>query len=205
MTTYRDAPFSEPYEPNSYYDARFDKQAVKILPGEYFATSNDVMIVTVLGSCVSVCLRDPFAGIGGMNHFLLPNDTAKHQENLGRPARYGQHAIDLLISEVEKLGAVRTRLEAKVFGGGNVLKGLTVNNIGDMNADFVLQYLSEVNIPVAAKDLLDIYPRKVYFFPKTGKVLVKKFKQLNNTTIVERESAYRMKLSTDEEWRTVEK
>jgi len=65
--------------------------------------------------------------------------------------------------------------------------------------------LSELNIPVAAKDLLDIYPRKVYFFPKTGKVLVKKIKQLNNTTIVERESAYRMKLSTDEEWRTVEK
>lgn len=205
MTKHQDAPFSEPYEPNSYYDPRFEKQAVKILPGEYFATSNDVMIVTVLGSCVSVCLRDPFAGIGGMNHFLLPNDHAQQQEQFSRPARYGRHAIDILISEIEKLGALRTRLEAKVFGGGNVLKGLTVSNIGDMNSDFVLNYLSELNIPIAAQDLLDTYPRKVYFFPKTGQVLVKKIKHLNNTTIVERESAYRMKLSADDQWHTMEK
>ncbi|HCS66111.1 MAG TPA: chemoreceptor glutamine deamidase CheD [Cellvibrio sp.] len=180
--------------PTTYYDRYFERHAVKILPGEYFVTNGDKMIVTVLGSCVAVCLRDKTNGIGGMNHFLLPNDGSNETGLLTESARYGVYAMELLINHLLKMGATRARMEAKVFGGGNVLRGLKVNNVGQRNVEFVLDYLQTERIPVVAKDLLDDYPRKVYFFPDTGKVLVKKIKSLHNTTIVDRESEYRMKV-----------
>lgn len=180
--------------PTTYYDRHFERHAVKILPGEYFVTNGDKMIVTVLGSCVAVCLRDKVNGIGGMNHFLLPNDGSNETGLLTESARYGVYAMELLINHLLKMGATRARMEAKVFGGGNVLRGLKVNNVGQRNVEFILDYLQIERIPVVAKDLLDDYPRKVYFFPDTGKVLVKKIKSLHNTTIVDRESEYRMKV-----------
>lgn len=180
--------------PNRYFDRNFDRDAVKILPGEYYATKDDTMIVTVLGSCVAVCLSDASTGIGGMNHFLLPNDETTGMEVLSESARYGVFAMELLINQMLKLGAQRKRLEAKVFGGGNVLKGLTLNNVGERNADFTINYLKAERIPVLASDLLDIYPRKVYFFPDTGKVMVRKIKSLHNSTIIDRESEYRMRI-----------
>lgn len=180
--------------PAVYYDRHFERQAVKILPGEYYVTNGDKMIVTVLGSCVAVCLRDKVIGIGGMNHFLLPNDGSNETGLLTESARYGVYAMELLINHLLKMGANRARMEAKVFGGGNVLRGLTVNNVGQRNAEFVLDYLHNERIPIVAKDLLDEFPRKVYFFPDTGKVLVKKIKYLHNTTIIDRESEYRMRV-----------
>jgi chemotaxis protein CheD len=180
--------------PAVYYDRHFERQAVKILPGEYYVTNGDKMIVTVLGSCVAVCLRDKAVGIGGMNHFLLPNDGSNETGLLTESARYGVYAMELLINHLLKMGANRARMEAKVFGGGNVLRGLTVNNVGQRNAEFVLDYLHNERIPIVAKDLLDEFPRKVYFFPDTGKVLVKKIKSLHNTTIMDRESEYRMRV-----------
>jgi chemotaxis protein CheD len=180
--------------PTTYYDRHFERHAVKILPGEYFVTNGDKLIVTVLGSCVAVCLRDKVNGIGGMNHFLLPNDGTNETGLLTESARYGVYAMELLVNHLLKMGATRARMEAKVFGGGNVLPGLKINNVGQRNVEFVLDYLQTERIPVVAKDLLDDYPRKVYFFPDTGKVLVKKIKSLHNTTIVDRESEYRMKV-----------
>ena len=180
---------------NSYFDSHFKQEAVKILPGEYFATRKNTIIVTVLGSCVSACLRDPVAKVSGMNHFLLPSDTNPGVQTITDSARYGNFAMEKLINEMLKLGASKARLEAKVFGGGNVLKGLTVNNIGERNAEFVLDYLAIENIPLLNADLLDQYPRKVYFFPVTGQVKVRKIKSLNNTTILDRESMYRSKVS----------
>lgn len=186
--------FNNPHvAPNRYFDRHFEREAVKILPGEYYATTNDTLIVTVLGSCVSVCLRDPVAGVSGMNHFLLPNEGGGN-DVLSESARYGVYAMDILINHMLKLGASRYRMEAKVFGGGNVLKGFTSTSVGERNSEFVLDYLKTENIPILAKDLLDIYPRKVYFFPDTGQVLVRKIKSLHNTTIMDRESAYRMQL-----------
>ncbi|WP_331353401.1 chemoreceptor glutamine deamidase CheD [Cellvibrio sp. UBA7671] len=180
--------------PTTYYDRHFERHAVKILPGEYFVTNGDKLIVTVLGSCVAVCLRDKVNGIGGMNHFLLPNDGTNETGLLTESARYGVYAMELLVNHLLKMGATRARMEAKVFGGGNVLPGLKVNNVGQRNVEFVLDYLQTERIPIVAKDLLDDYPRKVYFFPDTGKVLVKKIKSIHNTTIVDRESEYRMKV-----------
>ncbi|EGM70008.1 chemoreceptor glutamine deamidase CheD [Shewanella sp. HN-41] len=180
--------------PNRYFDHHFSCDAVKILPGEYYATRENTMIVTVLGSCVSVCLYDPVLHIGGMNHFLLPNQNGTGTGILTDTARYGVYAMELLINELLKLGARRQSLEAKVFGGGNMLTGITVHNIGERNAEFVLEYLNMENIPVIAADLLDIYPRKVYFFPATGLVKVRKIKVLHNSTILDRESEYRLRI-----------
>ncbi len=174
--------------PNRYFDRQFNIEAVKILPGEYFVTPRDMLIVTVLGSCVSVCMRDASSGIGGMNHFMLPGDTGAANIVSGS-ARYGTYAMEILINHLLKLGASRKRLEAKVFGGGGVLQSMN-NNVGEKNAEFVLAYLKTEGIPVVAKDLLDIYPRKVYFFPAEGRVLVRKLKSLHNRTILDRELEY---------------
>lgn len=182
-----------------YYDRTFDCEAAKISPGEYYYTDKNMLIVTVLGSCVSACIRDKITGIGGMNHFMLP-DSAKADKDspVSESMRYGTYAMEVLINQLLRNGARRENLEAKIFGGGNVLRSFTTNNVGDRNAEFVKKYLKDEGIKVTGEDLLDIYPRKVYYFPKTGKVLVKKLKQLNNYTLVKREEAYSSKLKTND-------
>jgi chemotaxis protein CheD len=185
----------EHFATNVYYDRTFDCDAAKILPGEYYYTCKDMMIVTVLGSCVSACIRDRVTGIGGMNHFMLP-DGGEVDSPVSASMRYGTYAMEVLINDLLKAGAKRENLEAKVFGGGNVLRGFIAINVGERNAQFVRNYLRAENIRVIAEDLNDIYPRKVYFFPRTGKVLVKKLKQLNNNTLVNREQDYASKLQT---------
>lgn len=185
--------FTEHLASNRYRDNNFNVEAVKILPGEYFATTDNIMIVTTLGSCVSVCLRDPITRAAGMNHFLLPANLDKQVLN-SDSARYGVYAMEVLINHLMKLGAVKHRLEAKVFGGGNVLRQLRTNSVGQQNSEFVLKYLEAENIPLKAQDLLGEFPRKVYFFPLTGEVKVRKLKTLHNTTIIDREVEYREKV-----------
>jgi chemotaxis protein CheD len=185
----------EHFATNVYYDRTFDCDAAKILPGEYYFTCKDMLIVTVLGSCVSACIRDRVTGIGGMNHFMLP-DSGDGDSPISASMRYGTYAMEVLINDLLKAGARRENLEAKVFGGGNVLRGFIAINVGERNAQFVREYLRTENIRVAAEDLNDIHPRKVYFFPRTGKVLVKKLKQLNNNTLVNREQDYASRLQT---------
>lgn len=186
--------FQEVLAPNLYYDRQFETEAAKIMPGEYYATTRDMLVVTVLGSCVSACLRDKDSGIGGMNHFMLPHSDNDPQNPLSTSARYGTYAMEILINHITKLGAKRSNFEAKVFGGGNVLRGFTVTNVGERNADFVLDFLRTEKIKIVAQDLLDIYPRKVYYFPKTGRALVKKLKGVHNNTIVDREKEYESRL-----------
>ena len=178
-----------------YYDRTFDCDAAKILPGEYYCTYKDMLIVTVLGSCVSACIRDRVSGIGGMNHFMLPDGGDGSDPLISASARYGTYAMEVLINELLKAGARRENLEAKVFGGGNVLRGLTALNVGERNAAFVRGYLKAEGIRVLAEDLNDIFPRKVYFFPRTGRVLVKKLRELNNNTLVNREQDYASRLA----------
>jgi len=180
---------------NIYYDRGFDTDAAKILPGEYYFTPKDMVIVTVLGSCVSACIRDRVSGIGGMNHFMLPND-GNEGGIISASMRYGTYAMEILINELLKAGARRENLEAKVFGGGHVLQGFIAINVGERNSQFVKEYLKTEGIRIVAEDLEDIYPRKVYFFPRTGKVMVKKLKQLHNNTLANREQDYANRLST---------
>lgn len=182
---------------NLYFDSSFACQAAKLLPGEYYVTMKEMVLVTVLGSCVAACIRDPDFGIGGMNHFMLPESVHEPDNPLSSSARYGTYAMEVLINELIKLGARRNRLQAKVFGGGNVLRGFTATNVGERNAAFVLEYLKTENIPILAKDLVDIYPRKVYFWPHDGRVMVRKLRSIHNTTIMKREGDYSRKLTTD--------
>lgn len=184
--------YDEHLATNHYRDRNFDSEATKILPGEYFVTQQDVVLVTVLGSCVAACVRDTELGIGGMNHFMLPDEGVK--EMVSSSARYGTYAMEILINHLLKLGARRNRLEAKVFGGGAVLESLINSNVGVRNAEFVLNYLKTEKIPIVAKDLLDSYPRKVYYFPRLGRVLVKKLHRVHNDTLFSREREYRARL-----------
>lgn len=186
--------FEEVLAPTHYYDRNFEIEAAKILPGEYYVTGRDMLLVTVLGSCVSACIRDPRSGIGGMNHFMLPEVGGDEHNPLSTSARYGGYAMEVLINQLVKLGAQRHRLEAKVFGGAAVLRGFTTVNVGEKNSEFVLEYLRKERIRVVAQDLQDLYPRKVYFWPATGRVLVRKLKSVHNNTIIEREKDYGQRL-----------
>lgn len=178
----------------TYFDRHFDTEAAKILPGEYYVTQKDMLLVTVLGSCVAACIRDTGTGVGGMNHFMLPDGGGDEASPFGASARYGVYAMEILIHHLLKLGARHSRLEAKVFGGGNVLRGLKVADVGPRNARFVLEFLATENIKVAAQDLIDVYPRKVYFYPRTGRVMMKKLRSLHNATLFEREHDYSLRL-----------
>jgi chemotaxis protein CheD len=186
----------EQFATNVYYDRTFDCEAAKILPGEYYHTGRDMLIVTVLGSCVSACIRDRISGIGGMNHFMLP-DGGDSNSPVSASMRYGTYAMEVLINELLKAGARRENMEAKVFGGGAVLKGFTAINVGSRNAAFVINYLKTEKMRVLAEDLNDVYPRKVYFFPRTGKVLVKKLMQTHNDTLARRELDYASRLKVE--------
>jgi chemotaxis protein CheD len=173
-----------------YFDRAFGCDAAKILPGEFYCTRRDIMIVTVLGSCVSACIRDRVSGIGGMNHFMLPDSGESADVLHSASARYGIYAMDVLIEELLKMGARRETLEAKVFGGGAVLRGITSLNVGERNALFVREYLKAQKITIAAEDLNDVVARKVYFFPRSGRVMVKKIREFHNETLANRELEY---------------
>jgi len=152
-----------------FFDHHFQSDAVKVLPGEYFVANNPIVIMTVLGSCIAACIWDAKAGVGGMNHFMLPDG-----DSTDTSGRYGSYAMELLINEMIKLGARRESMQAKVFGGGQVMAGFTTMNVGERNTKFVLDYLHTERITVVSKDVLDIYPRKVCFFPTSGKAMVKR-------------------------------
>lgn len=178
---------------NRYFDRHFGSDAVKLLPGEYYVTQEGLLLVTVLGSCIAACIRDVATGIGGMNHFMLPEAGAGDSVS-GSPARYGTFAMEILINSLLKLGARRSFLEAKVFGGGAVMRELSSSTVGVRNAEFAVQYLRDEGIKIVGQDILGELPRKVYFFPQTGKVLIRKIKEMKNTTILDREQNYRARL-----------
>ena len=186
---------SDGFAKNLYFDRTFETEAAKLLPGEFYVTGSNMVLVTVLGSCVSACIRDARTGVGGMNHFMLP-EGGNADEVANASARYGTYAMEVLINTILKQGARRDNLEAKVFGGGNVLEGLTVANVGPRNAAFVRAFLKTEGIPLRAHDLEDIYPRKVYFFPRTGRAMVRKLKGASDTGLIAREREYGRRLVT---------
>jgi chemotaxis protein CheD len=165
-----------------FYDAHFRNDAVKILPGEYFVHNEDLLIMTTLGSCIAACLWDRNARVGGMNHFMLP-------EGAGESGRYGSYAMELLINEMMKRGASRMTMEAKVFGGGQVVAGMNSMNVGERNTNFVIDYLKTERIPIMSKDVLDIYPRKVCFLPASGKAMIKRLAPTNAEALVAQDRA----------------
>jgi chemotaxis protein CheD len=171
--------------------------SAKILPGEFYVSSQGEMISTVLGSCVSACIRDPIMGVGGMNHFMLPATKENLMEisKLNDAARYGNFAMEEMINVILKAGGKKENLEVKLFGGGKVLAGMNTLDIGSKNISFVRGYVTLENLNVISSDLGDVYPRKVLYFSETGKVKMKKLKTVHNKTIAAREKSYKEKIS----------
>lgn len=165
-----------------YYDPHFQLNSAKVLPGEYFVSRDEMAIVTVLGSCIAACLWDRFMRIGGMNHFMLPDGDSSDVSG-----RYGSYAMELLINEMLKLGARRESMQAKIFGGAQVMANFTTMNVGERNTSFVTEYLQTERIPIVSEDVLDIYPRKVVFFPSTGKAMVKRLAHAHPEALVQQE------------------
>jgi len=185
---------------NRYWDRLNSVSAAKLLPGEYYVTTAGEMIVTVLGSCVSACVRDIRLGVGGMNHFMLPLDASGGNSAWGAAVsaatRYGNVAMERLINDILKLGGRRDSLEFKLVGGGKVMRTMSLD-IGARNISFVRKYVAEEGFAVAGEDLGDIYPRKVCYFPDSGRIRVKKLTTLHNDTLIERERHYLDDLDRD--------
>lgn len=179
---------------NRYWDKRMDMPAAKILPGECYVSDKGEMIATVLGSCVSACIRDKIIGIGGMNHFMLPvqkgDRLIQRADSVNSELCYGNWAMEFLINSILKMGGKRERLEVKVFGGGRVLSGMTKIDVGKRNVEFVIDYLERDGLQIVARDLGSTYPRKVLYFPDTGAVKVKRLIHTKNDTLEKREKAY---------------
>ena len=175
------------------WDVALGHWCAKILPGEFYITRSEEAITTVLGSCISACIRDPMVGVGGMNHFMLPEDTTQGKstwldEDAGLATRYGSFAMESLVNGLLKLGARRERLEVKLFGGGHILNvGI---DVGDRNIEFARRFLKTEGFSVVAEDVGLNVPRRVVYFPTTGKVRVKHLRTLDTREIAQREQQY---------------
>lgn len=177
-----------------YWDSGHACTAAKILPGEYYVTRERELITTVLGSCISACIRDRELGVGGMNHFMLPElerdacGLDSGQLLLSRATRYGNVAMEHMINGILKLGGRKVRLEAKIFGGGRILPNLS--DVGARNIRFVRDYLDTEGIPVVSEDVGEVHPRKLVYFPHSGRALVKRLGPIPRANLVQRETAY---------------
>jgi len=176
---------------NRYWDITHKLPAAKLLPGEYYVTTSNEIITTVLGSCVSACVWDENSQVGGMNHFMLPlseNGKWGGSDLLSTSTRYGNYAMEHMINDILNNGGKKNNLIIKIFGGGKIISEMS--NIGRKNVEFVHGYIRDEGIKLIGEDTGDIYPRKVVFFPTTGRVRVKKLKNLHNDTIITREKEY---------------
>lgn len=175
---------------NRYWDKTRGLWGAKIMPGQYYVTIADEIVTTVLGSCISVCIRDSKLGIGGMNHFMLPA-SGEDSAALGKSSdadRYGNYAMEHLINSIMKNGGRRQFLELKIFGGGKILQNMT--DVGQRNIDFIHSYVQTEGFNVIAEDTGDIFPRKVVYHPASGKAQVKRLRSMHNDTVVTRERSY---------------
>lgn len=174
------------------YDPQTGHHVVKIFSGDWHvSTEPGEMLATILGSCVAACIRDPIAGVGGMNHFLLPGDTSGAQLTEG--ARYGVNAMESLINGILKAGGRKDRLEVKVFGGGNVINNSAM--IGSKNAKFIRDFLKREGFTIASEDLEGDFPRRVHYFPETGKVLMRRLRRKEDMRVVEEETQYQKRIT----------
>jgi len=174
-----------------YWDRSEGRWIAQVVPGDYYVTKDDEVITTVLGSCVSTCIRDEVAGIGGLNHFMLPNQGAEVLP--GDALRYGGYAVERLINELVKYGARRERLEIKIFGGGKVIAGMS--DIGRKNIDFVHEYFQTEELPIAAEDTGGTVARKVRYFPESGRVMIQRLATHETQEVVRTEVELNRKLS----------
>ncbi len=175
------------------WDKQHDMMCARVAPGEFYATKEQECISTVLGSCIAACIRNVRTGAGGMNHFMLPGDPGRNgsawQTSDALETRFGVAAMESLINEILKLGARKPDLEVKLFGGGEILN-MQNSAVGKRNVEFALRFMQEEGYEVISQDLGGPHPRKVIYFPETGKVLVKRLRAIQTATIVAQENKY---------------
>lgn len=179
-----------------YWDHSQQCFVAKILPGEFYVTRGNEAVITSLGSCVSACIRDRVHAVGGMNHFMLPKAgdwRGISGDGPSEAARYGSFAMEQLINAILKAGGRREYLEIKLVGGGHVLGDLKID-IGEKNIRFAQEYIASEGLPVMAADLGGNWPRRVVYFPASGKVRVRK---LRSQQVLSRERAYQEKLGRE--------
>lgn len=156
------------------FNRKFNRYVYEIFAGDYYTTvEQNVVLTTLLGSCISVCMRDSFSKVVGINHFMLPGRISSEDLIFSEDARYGISAMEKMINSMMKRGARRNSLEAKVFGGGRVME-TSLTNVAQSNADFAMSFLQMEGIPILAKDTGGQFGRKLFFFPDTYTIYVKR-------------------------------
>jgi chemotaxis protein CheD len=175
------------------WDMQLGLSVARLLPGEYYVARHDELIFTVLGSCVSACVRERKLGIGGMNHFMLPLDRSSGEnawkdDRASSATRYGKAAMEQLINDILELGGQRENLEFKVVGGAKILD--LAFDVGAHNVQFVRDYLKTEGFAISAEDLGDSFARKIYYSPLSGKLRVKRLIATVNRTVFEHERHY---------------
>ena len=181
--------FEEVYR---YWDNGQSSYIAKIAPGEYYVTKENELIATVLGSCISACVRDRRLNVGGMNHFMLPMDglSASRGEDtcISSALRYGNFAMEHLFNELYSRGSRRIDLEVKVFGGGHVMRSSV--RVGDKNIAFVHEFLETEGHAIDRKDVGGNHGRKLLYNPTSGRALVKAIRSSEVQSVAEREAQY---------------
>lgn len=176
-----------------FHDTKEDIDVVKIFAGDwYVSTRPKEMLATILGSCVSACIRDPLAGVGGMNHFLLPGDDTVDSQ-VSESARYGVFAMESLINGLLKAGGRKDRFEVKVFGGGNVINNSA--RIGSKNARFIREFLRKEGYRITSEDLEGDHPRRLHYYPDTGKVMMRLLRRKEDMVVVTEEDRYKKSIT----------
>ena len=168
--------------PRRFHNPQDGYWHVQVTQGDsYVTTDAGEVLTTILGSCIAACIRDPQAGVGGMNHFLLAHGCGGDQN----ATRYGVNAMEILINGLLKRGATRSRLEAKLFGGASVVPGLS--DVGASNASFAEKFLADEGIALVGGDVRGTSARRVQFWPLTGRARQQAVATADTRLLVERE------------------
>ncbi|WP_218048695.1 hypothetical protein [Curvivirga aplysinae] len=183
--------------PHKFYDPKFKRMSIKVQPGTHYVTKNPgEMITTTLGSCIAVCIRDTTNGVGGMNHFMLPESDSGKWGGANASMRFGNHAMEVLMNDLLKMGAARNRLEFKVFGGAHVIS--SSNAVGDKNISFIERFLKNEHMAVAAQHVGGDRGRRIAYFPDSGKVKMKLLEKAEVASVAKEEQMLKKKLDTSE-------
>lgn len=174
-----------------YWSKRHDCYAVNVKPGEFYVTAQSEAITTLLGSCISACIRDPIAGIGGINHFILPAEGGSKFFD-SDSARYGAYAMEQLINTLMKFGGSKSRMEVKITGGASLIKGC--REIGAYNIQFVLDYIKKEGLKLLSSDVGGEQARHVVYLPQSGRLLVKKLNQTETQPLSAEEARYQKQI-----------
>jgi chemotaxis protein CheD len=168
---------------------------VSVAPGDHYVTGNpDETVVTLLGSCVAACARDPVTGVGGLNHFLLPSSD-QEVKNSDEAMRFGDYAMEQLLNSIYRKGGQRGRIEFKIFGGARVLGGNTMLKIGEQNIAFVEKFLRNEGFPIVARSVGGTAPRRLRFHPASGKALVQELDRSSAANVQREEEQYQRKIA----------